>query len=203
MTIRIYIEGGGDGRILDTLFRQGWQRFFQAAGLSGHMPAVVRGGGRTQTWDMFVTAVSNPSAGVVPLLLVDSEGPLAPGHTAWDHIRSRDGWERPSSAGDDQAFLMVQLMEIWFLADRDLLRRYFGVGIRERHFSEWPDLESVSKDTVLRSLDMATAGCRRKYAKGKVSFEVLGQLDPRLVEVRCPHARALLDRLRAATSRRS
>ena len=58
MTIRIYIEGGGDGRILDTLFRQGWQRFFQAAGLSGHMPAVVRGGGRTQTWDMFVTAVS-------------------------------------------------------------------------------------------------------------------------------------------------
>lgn len=198
MTIRIYIEGGGDGRILDTLFRQGWQRFFQAAGLSGHMPRVVRGGGRAQTWDMFMTAVSNPPSGVVPLLLVDSEGPLSPGHSVWDHLQSRDGWARPENAAEHQAFLMVQLMETWFLADRELLRRYFGADLRENHFREWPDLESVPKDTILRSLEMATAGCgRKKYAKGQVSFEILRDLSPGLVEEKCPHARAFLHRLRA------
>ena len=34
------------------------------------------------------------------------------------------------------------------------------------------------------------------YAKGKVSFELLAQIDPALVEAACPHAKAFLNRLR-------
>jgi hypothetical protein len=50
---------------------------------------------------------------------------------------------------------------------------------------------------VLGALERATAACRKGYAKGKVSFELLARIDPARVEAACPHARALLDRLRA------
>lgn len=197
MSVKLYIEGGGDGPLLDTLFRQGWRQFFEAADLAGRMPGVVRGQGRTQTLDLFAAAVANPRGGTVPLLLVDSENPVTAGHSVWQHLKARDRWERPSAAADDQAFLMVQVMETWFLADRDLLRSYFGASLRENHLRQWRDLEAVPKLTVLDALEKSTAGCQRHYAKGKVSYELLGKLNPAQVEAACPHAKALLGRLRA------
>ena len=197
MSVKLYIEGGGDGPLLDTLFRQGWRQFFEAAGLAGRMPAVVRGQGRTQTFDLFATAIANPRGGTLPLLLVDSEDPVTAGHSVWQHLKERDHWERPAGAADDQAFLMVQVTETWFLADRDLLRSYFGTSLRENHFRQWASLEVVPKLTVLSTLNQSTAGCRRHYAKGKVSYELLGKLSPVRVEATCPHAKTLLDRLRA------
>lgn len=195
MSVRIYAEGAGEGELHDTLFRQAWQAFFRAAGLAGRLPSVIRGKSRERTFDLFRTAVQNPRTGVLPLLLVDSEGPVA-GHTAWQHLQARDGWVRPNGAADDQAFLMVQLMETWFLADRDLLRRYFGPALRENVLRAWPDLEAVPKATVLSALGQATAACRTPYAKGKISFDLIAHLDPTTVENACPHARLLLDHLR-------
>ena len=37
MKIKLYIEGGGDSALQDTLFREGWQVFFQKAGLARRM----------------------------------------------------------------------------------------------------------------------------------------------------------------------
>lgn len=122
MTAKIYAEGGGEGQLLDTLFRQAWTEFFKSAGLAGRMPRIVRGKGR--------------------------------------------------------------------------LRQYFGASFREEHLRPWPSLEAVPKADVLGALAKATAGCTKPYSKGKVSFELLGHLDPALVEAMCPHAKRLLDRLR-------
>lgn len=196
MNVKLYIEGGGEGPLLDTLFRQGWAQFFKAGGLDGRMPGVVRGKGRTQTFDLFATAVANPRGGTLPLLVVDSEDPVEAGHSVWQHLKARDNWERPSGAADDQAFLMVQVMETWFLADRDLLKRYFGTSLRESHLRDWPHLEAVPKLTVIDALEKSTAGCQRQYAKGKVSYDLLGKLSPDHVENACPHAKSLLERLR-------
>lgn len=196
VSAKIYVEGGGQGQLLDTLFRQGWSAFFAAAGLTERMPGVVRGKGRAQTFDLFLTAVSNPRPGVLPLLLVDSEDAVQPGHTVWQHLKARDGWDQPRGTSDGQAFLMVQVMETWFLADRNLLRTYFGSSLRENHIREWPNIEEVPKPTVYQVLEQATASCTKRYAKGKVSFELLAKLDPSTVERACPHAKALLDRLR-------
>lgn len=198
VSIKIYIEGGGEGHLLDTLFRQGWTAFFKASGLEGRMPRIVRGQGRQRTFELFVTAVENPEPGVLPLLLVDSEEPVAESHTAWQHLKARaaDDWDRPTGARDDQAFLMVQVMETWFLADRDLLRSYFGSALRENHLKVWPSLAAVPKATVLRALDQATAACSPCYAKGKVSFDLLAKLNPAKVEQACPDAKRLLDHLR-------
>ena len=87
------------------------------------MPRVVRGGVfAARTFDLFRTAIRNPRPGQMPFLLVDSETAVTTGQSAWRHLGARDGWDRPPQAGDDQAFLMVQVMETWFLADRNALR---------------------------------------------------------------------------------
>lgn len=91
---------------------------------------------------------------------------------------------------------MMQLMETWLLADRNALKRCFGRNFRESALSTWPQLEAVPKAGVLEALQRATAECGRPYAKGTVSFELLAQADPALVEAACPHAKALFDRLR-------
>ncbi len=161
------------------------------------MPAVVRGQGRNQTFDLFATAVRAGKGGEVPLLLVDAEDAVLAGHSVWQHLKTRDGWEQPLGAAADQAFLMVRVMETWFIADRGLLGRYFDAQFRPQHVPQWPSLEEVDKAAVFAALDRATAGCRKPYRKGKVSFELLGQLDPALVQGACPRAKALLDRLRA------
>jgi len=199
--VNIYIEGGGKGEVLDTPFRRGWSEFFRAAGLTGRMPRIVRGGGREQTFDKFRQAVENARSGrgqpgELPLLLVDSEGAVREGHSTWDHLGARDRWERPEGAGEEQAFLMVQIMETWFLADPQGLAEYFGPELASKHLRQGAELEGLPKQTVLEALDRATRACPRPYAKGKISFELLARLDPGRVEAACPHAKALLDHLR-------
>ena len=199
VTATLYIEGGGEGKALRARFREGWKEFFNSAGVGGRTK-IVRGGGRRQTFARFATAVSDNSPGTVPFLLVDSEGPVAPRHSVWQHLHARDRWVRPAEAGDDRAFLMVQVMETWFLADRGALRMYFGTRFRENSLRAWPNPEDVPKSTVFGALERATASCRKPYSKGskgKVSFELLARVDPARIEAACPHAKAFLNELRA------
>lgn len=192
MTVKIYIEGGGDGPLHDTHFRKAWASFFGAASLSGRLPRVIRGKGRQRTYELFVTAVENSAPGELPLLLVDSEDAVQHGVGNWEHLRRRDGWERPPGAGTDHVFLMVQAMESWIVADRRLLRNYFGGDLRKHHLPAWPVIENVSKTEVFNALRKATAACRTGYAKGRVSYDLLEQLDPTVVRGACPRAEELL-----------
>jgi Domain of unknown function (DUF4276) len=191
------VEGGGEGEVLGSVFQQGWRAFFESAGLGGRLPRVVRGKSRNEAFNDFCTAVAHPRSNVLPLLLVDSEEPVAPNHSPWQHLKARDGWTQPNESSDDHAFLMVQVTETWFLADRELLRKYFGQEFREHHIKKWPSLENVPKPDVFRALDMATKDCPKPYSKGKVCFEILGRLNPDRVEKACPSAKRLLDRLRS------
>jgi len=198
--VKIYIEGGGSGAYLDERFREGWTTFFEKAGLQGRMPRPIRGGGRRQTFDLFQTAVRNRRPGELPLLLVDSEEAPAAGHSTWQHLKSRaeDNWDRPEGAGDKEAFLMICCMETWLVADRATLKVFFGQHWRDSALPKWPALEAVSKDQLFQALDSATAGCGpRRYAKGSLSFKLLGEIIPAEAEKNCPAAKLLLDHLRA------
>lgn len=129
--------------------------------------------------DLFLTAVNYGGPNDLPLLLFDSEAPVKTGHTSWQHLKARDNWDRPNGASDDQAFLMVEVMETWLIADRQMLERYFGANFRSNQIPAWPSLEAVPKKAVLETLDRSTAGCgKKRYAKGKISFELLGRTDP-------------------------
>lgn len=160
------------------------------------MPAIVRGGGRQSTFDDFCVAIKNPKPGVVPILLVDAEAPVATGHNVWQHLATRDRWNRPQNAADDSAFLMVQMMEHWFVADPAALERYFGQGFKRSAMKQWPNLEAVPKVTVIDALAQATNECSKQYAKGKPSFEILAILDHTAVTSACPAAARFLARLR-------
>ena len=94
MTAKLYIEGGGDGKSLRARFRKSWKGFFESAGL-GDKVQIVKGGGREQTFDRFTAAVTSGGPGMLMFLLVDSEGPVAPGSSVWQYLRDRDGWTRP------------------------------------------------------------------------------------------------------------
>lgn len=197
MKAKLYVEGAGQSDYERTQCRRSFGAFFAAAGLLGKRPAVVPCGGRTSAFSAFETAVAGNTANERPLLLVDSEAPLNAGRTPAEHLKQRDDWDKPAAVADDQIHLMVQLMETWFVADRELLEKYFGQMYIARHLAAWPALEAVPKATILSALGAATARCPKQYAKGARSFDILAQIDPSKVEAACPYARRLLQYLRA------
>ena len=193
VAIKIYIEGGGEGKHLEIAFQRAWTKFFQAAGLQGRMPRPMRGKGRKNTYDLFCTAFKNRKTDELPLLLLDSEDAVAQGDTAWQHLKKRDQMDRPQDAAEHHAYLMAQVMETWLLADPDGLRTCFGSKFKVEKIPAWPDLEAQSKQSVFDALDKATTDCSEKqYAKGKISFEALACVSPKKVKEKCPQAERLL-----------
>ena len=201
MKVKVYIEGGGDSDSQHERFREAWTGFFKNAELR-RMPRVVCGGGRRRTYDKFKTAVAS-EPDVVHLLLVDSEDLVATGKSVWAHLKERkdDRFEKPRRAGAGDAFLMICCMESWFLADRDALLKFFGENCREKALKPWPKLDRVPKRDVFDALHSASAHCGdRQYNKGDVSFRILSEINPTIVERQCPEAKRLLDRLRHLSS---
>lgn len=195
--VRLYVEGAPQkDDFRRARCREAFSAFFEAAGIT-RRPRTVPCGSREAAFTAFEIAVKTAKANELPLLLIDSEGAVAAGHTSWQHLKAGNGWDRPPGAGDDQAFLMVQVMETWFLADPATLRQYFGPHFSNPPFRAWPALEAVPKQTVYDALAKATAECKQVYRKGDVSFDLLASLTPATVEAACPHAKALLERLRS------
>jgi len=185
--VKLYIEGGGQSRSLHIKCREGFRKLLERAGFQGRMPSTKACGNRSAAYDDFKTALRTTRDGEYPVLLVDSEARV--NQPAWQHLRSRDGWERPAGTDDDQAQLMVQCMESWCVADRTALRRFFGDSLRENALPPLDDLEAHDKQAVQEALVNATRDCGRQrgYEKGKRSFELLAELDPAELRRRLPH----------------
>ena len=196
VSVRIYIEGGGEGK-LKSKCRKAFSVFIEKAGLKGNMPKVMPCGPRKSAYAKF-RAAHVKSEGKV-LLLVDAEAPVTTAKS-WQHLKSRDGWDRPAGATDDQCHLMVQVMESWFLADREALAAYYGQGFHELGLPQNPNVEQVSKQDVYNGLESATKNTgKRGYSKGKHSFEILEDLDPERVMTASDHAKRFIEVLRTVS----
>ena len=202
MKIKIYVEGGGDTRDLRSSCREGFSEFFRKAGLEGKMPSILACGGRQQAYKSFCTALEDTDQTDFIVLLVDSEGPVKQ-DTSWEYLRMQNknkqkSWEQPVNAEDDNAHLMVQVMETWFLADKETLAGYFGQGFKEKALPPNPDIENISKPDVLNRLKSATRECTPKgeYGKGRDSFKILANIDPNKVTAASPHAKRLVNTLK-------
>ena len=203
MSVKVYVEGGGDRKGgLGARCREGFRTFFDKAGLTGRMPRIVACGGRQQTYDDFCSALANATDDKFIVLLVDSEDPVAEGAGPWAHLKNRDNWDRPAGAADDNAHLMAQCMEAWFFADKDSLAKYFGAGFNRKALSARPDIENIPKADLKKNLKAATRRCEPKgeYDKGGHSFAVLAALDPAKVTAASPHAEQLVKTLRNKAS---
>lgn len=193
----VYVEGGGDTRGLQAPLREGFHKFFRKVlGDSLPRPKVVACGGRQRAFDDFVQGLkSNPGADCV--LLVDSEEAVVSGRAKWEHVRQRQGdhWTRPSVADETQLHLMVQAMETWLVADPEALSGYYGKDFRPAALPRATDLETVPKLDVYRALANAT-GATKKGVYGKAhGFELIGRIDWRKVQHRCPRAGEFFDAL--------
>ena len=197
MSVRVYVEGGGDSDLLRRQCRDGFREFFGKAGLEGRMPRVVACGSRQRAYNRFCAAIDRAEAGDFIVLLVDSETAVAARDNPWEHLRKRDDWTQPSAAADDGAQLMVQCMEAWFVADRQSLSAYFSRDFKAAALPARDDVETIAKNDLERTLKQATRSCSKgPYRKGRHSFDLLGCLDPSKVMESSPHARRLIDVLR-------
>ena len=109
VAVRTYVEGASKAKSLKIRCRKAFSDLFREAGFENRMPKVLPCGGRNEAFENFCIAIRSPEE-FVPLLLVDSEGPMS-GSDPWAHLRNGDGWERPEPATEDQCHLMVQVME--------------------------------------------------------------------------------------------
>lgn len=196
MKVKVYVEGGGDGKDLRTKCRRGFSSFFEKADVVGRMPQVIACGGRAKAFDKFCIALRARKDQEFILLLVDSEDPVAPGAGPWQHLERRDRWEKPDDAADEHAHLMVQCMEAWFLADREAIAAYFGQGFNRNALPGRQEVEEVAKADLFDALKNATRQCRKgEYGKGRHSFDILEQIDPDKVRNASPHAQRFIDTL--------
>ena len=158
------------------------------------MPAIVACGSRTQAFRKFEIAVQSAGSDELPLLLVDSEGPVTNGQDVRSHLITRDKWNPPPNVNDDQIHLMVQCMESWFLADRERLARYFGTGFQSSALSKRADIENIPKPDLFSQLANATRNSQKQtYSKGQHSFTLLAEIDPIKVIACSPFAKRLID----------
>jgi Domain of unknown function (DUF4276) len=182
----IYLEGGGDSKDLHVRCREGFRKLLEQCGYSGRMPRLVACGGRGAAYDSFRTAHESRTANQFVAMLIDSEDPLADVEKVWDHLQSRDGWDRPGDANDEQVLLMTTCMETWIVCDRSALREHYGANLRESALPALVDLEKRLRHQIQDALFRATKDCSNAYQKGKRSFEVLAKLTPAMLESQLP-----------------
>jgi Domain of unknown function (DUF4276) len=196
--VHLYIEGGGDNKGLKQDCRRGFMQFLQNAGFKGRMPGTTACGGRDSAFDKFKIGLATADENTFSILLVDSEEAVT-AQSPWEHLKNRQGdnWAMPDGATDEQAHLMVECMENWFLADKEALAKYFGQGFKETALPQNEMIENVSKKEVLDGLQKATSHLKTKteYSKGRHSFDILARIDPDKVRKASPYADRLFETL--------
>ncbi len=212
--VKLFVEGGGDSKSLHTECRKAFSAFLQKAGLSGCMPRIVACGSRNNAFDDYCTAIKNHEEAV---LLVDSEVPVIidPNMSEeektdikkwkpWYHLKNRknqtgeltDNWNVPQNAKDTDCHLMVEVMETWFLADVEAIKKYYANKFTENCLPKNLDIEKVSKRDILSSLCDATKNTQKgSYNKSNHSFDILALIDPEKVKNRSPWAKRFIELL--------
>lgn len=194
--VQVFVEGA-PGPALSIECRRAFSKLLDRAGFTRARPSFVACGSRQRAFEKFVSA-HHEGAACAALLLVDSEGPVGQ-DSPWEHVRLRvgDGWIKPKWATDDDLHLMVECMEAWIVADRAVLRSYYGKDLQESALPARSDVEKVPKIDLYDGLKRATR--QSAYSKGKDSFKLLMGVDPAVLRRNCPWA----DRFFAELERRS
>jgi hypothetical protein len=203
VSVPVYVEGGGDYKHSDTnaVCRRGFGTLFAKLGLPKGSFRVIPGGSRSETYKDFRIKIGLGSADFI-ILLVDSEGAVAANVGSWAFLKASDGWDRPQGVAEDQAQLMVQCMEAWFLADGEALARFYGQGFVRGALRGRTNIEQVPKNDVIQALERASRATQKgKYHKTRHAFALLAQIDVEQVRARSERARRLFDTLIRETSR--
>lgn len=150
------------------------------------MPKLIACGGRKFAYDRFKNLHRSANAGDFVALLVDSEDVPIDIKKTWDHLKNRDGWDKPQGADDRQVLMMTTCMETWIASDRNALRNKFKENLKENHLPALVSMESRHRDDVISALENATRTCKKQYVKSNISFELVGELNPQTLSEHLP-----------------
>lgn len=176
--VRVYIEGGAEGKTADNDFRRGWKKFLhklhELAQQSGYQSLeVVRSKGRADAFRRF-RLYQKEYPHDLCVLLVDAETRVSTDAKVWDVVAQREGdnWQRPDWAKEEHLYLMVEFVETWLLTDQEALATFF-----KRNFNPKPlpttNLENRSKNDVENALKKATKDCKNGPYRHGQAHEVL------------------------------
>lgn len=191
-TIRVYVEGGGDGKESKAQVRLGFGKFFQdivaqarEKRIGWHI--VVCGSRNSAFGDFQAGQRTHPDA--FNVLLVDSEAKVTAGPR--QHLRERDAWDL-QDFDDEQCHLMVHVLEAWLVADIDALQAYYGQHFNTGAIPRTEDVEQIEKPTLYASLKAATRRTTKgEYHKIRHGPEILGLIDVDKVRGRAQHCERL------------
>ena len=195
--LRIYAEGGGDGKDTKAAIRRGFGEFLSdLRGLARERRIrwnIIACGPRNAAFDAFNTALRTHTD-AFNILLVDGEGPV--NRAPWEHLQERDGWDRPG-VPDEQCHLMVQMMEAWIVADIDAMGSYYGPGFRRQAIPARNDVEAIDKAILEKSLEDATRYTRKGlYRKIRHGSALLCRINPQIVRSKAPYCERLFATLK-------
>ncbi|MBD2345821.1 DUF4276 family protein [Anabaena subtropica] len=188
--VRIYVEGGGDGKNQKALIRQGFNQFFrplvELARSKKVKWSIIICGTRNNAFRDFKNALQDhPDA--FNVLLVDAEASVKV-ESPWQHLKFRDNWDKPSGVDNSQCHLMVQAMEAWLIADMEMLKKFYGKGFKENAISTNSNVETIAKDSLEPSLKDATRNTTKgEYQKIKHASKLLELLDVSKVRQASPY----------------
>ena len=190
--IRIYFEGS-------TKLREGFNKLIKPVIDQARQNRVrfnlIAGGSKEETIKDFKRAsISHKDASII--MLIDSDRAYDSGLLM--NVRSQVG----VNVQDEQIHFMVQVMESWFLADRDALKQYYGQNFQESRLPQNSDLERISKSDVIAGLEDATRDTSKgKYHKTKHAPQLLSKLNADNVCSAAPSCKRLFDSLQQLISR--
>jgi hypothetical protein len=177
------VEGSGDTNKLQTIGREAMAKFLSKLSLKKRC-SIVMCGGRQQAYDDFRIALKNPKDGEFPILLVDAEAAMQREGEPWEHLKMRDGWNKPQTATDDHAFLMVQTMEAWLICD-DLAWKAWKprVDIGKLPKIHNDNVEAVEKNKLEEGCEAVCKSISFSYLGNKrlSGFGILKNVKPELV----------------------
>lgn len=185
--VRVYIEGGGEGKTSDSDFRRGWKRFLAelhelARNHGYHSLEVVRGKGRARTYSLF-SKHKNSYPKDLCVLLADSETSVQGTSHLWDVVAKRPGdkWQRPTWAEERHIYLMVHFVETWLLTDQMALQEFFKKGFNPKLLPT-THLEGRSKADVEEALKKATRDTSKGVYRHGQAHEIIEFVSPEKVK---------------------
>ncbi|HSK71116.1 MAG TPA: DUF4276 family protein [Pyrinomonadaceae bacterium] len=191
--ILIYIEGDTKkGNANAVTLRRGFSEFFKNLAGEINIPIKpVMGGGRETTIKLFLGSLDSYPKGFV-ILLVDSDTEIDENETPKSFLQKISPKFDFSEVKDEQCHLMVQVMESWFLADKEKLAEFYGKGFNLKALPKNKEVERIPKDDVISGLKKATRNTSKKeYGKGLHSGEILQRIDSKKVREAAPHCERL------------
>lgn len=192
---KLYVEGSGSSNKLQAVGREAMMKFLSKLSLKKPCK-VVMCGGRQQAYNDFCVAMQNPKEGESLILLVDAEAAMQQEGMPWDHLKIRDGWDRPGTATDSHAFLMVQTMEAWLICDPAAWKKWKPhVAAAKLPKINNGNVETIEKDKLEAGCEAAGKSIGYSYLNNKrlSGFGILKNVEPALVRKNSKEAKRFFE----------